>query len=216
MPDWSSEIRKRLAGLAAMHDDARPATTWIDWYVTRLERALAAGADDAESDADAGTASGLREDQAAAALLLALGIGCFAFARLADDRYVQMPADDLSDLSSWYALVGDSVIAGSRRPLLQHKPVEMSSIEPMHGGPAIAPVRDKCGNALFPCDANQALYKAVITVAVDRWRKPQHRCADSTCRQRRHRLLRLAGGVGIGHIPLLRASLGVERARSRK
>jgi AAA domain/TrwC relaxase len=34
----------------------------------RLERALAAGADDADSDADAGTASGLRVDQAAAAL----------------------------------------------------------------------------------------------------------------------------------------------------
>ena len=34
----------------------------------RLERALSAGASDAESDADAGTASGLREDQAAAAL----------------------------------------------------------------------------------------------------------------------------------------------------
>ena len=36
--------------------------------LARLERALAAGAGDAESDADAGTASGLREDQAAAAL----------------------------------------------------------------------------------------------------------------------------------------------------
>ena len=36
--------------------------------LARLEHALAAGADDAESDADAGTGSGLREDQAAAAL----------------------------------------------------------------------------------------------------------------------------------------------------
>ncbi len=36
--------------------------------LARLERALSAGASDAESDADAGTASGLREDQAAAAL----------------------------------------------------------------------------------------------------------------------------------------------------
>src|SRR5271156_4430693 len=36
--------------------------------LARLERALAAGASDAESDADAGTESGLREDQAAAAL----------------------------------------------------------------------------------------------------------------------------------------------------
>src|SRR6266481_2945138 len=36
-------------------------------------------------------------------------IGCF-LARLADDRYVQMPADDLSDLSSRYTLVGHAVI----------------------------------------------------------------------------------------------------------
>ena len=36
--------------------------------LARLERALAAGAGDAESDADAGTTSGLREDEAAAAL----------------------------------------------------------------------------------------------------------------------------------------------------
>ena len=36
-------------------------------------------------------------------------IGCF-LARLADDRYVQTPADYLSDLSSRYALVGHAVI----------------------------------------------------------------------------------------------------------
>src|SRR5882762_4805332 len=36
-------------------------------------------------------------------------IGGF-LARLADDPYVQMPADDLSDLSSRYALVGHAVI----------------------------------------------------------------------------------------------------------
>jgi len=127
-------------------------------------------------------------------------IGCF-LPRLADDRYVQLPTDDLSDLASRYALVGHAVISGCRGAFLKRKPVEMSSIESMHRGPAVESVPYKCGNALFPCDANQARYKAVITVAVDRWRKPQHRCADSTCRQRRHRLLRLAGGVGIGHIP---------------
>src|SRR6266849_8590654 len=36
-------------------------------------------------------------------------IGCF-LTRLADDRYVQMPADDLRDLSSRYSLVGHAVI----------------------------------------------------------------------------------------------------------
>ena len=123
-------------------------------------------------------------------------IGCF-LPRLADDRYVQLPTDDLSDLASRYALVGHAVISGCRGAFLKRKPVEMSSIESMHRGPAVESVPYKCGNALFPCDANQARYKAVITVAVDRWRKPQHRCADSTCRQRKRRLLRLPWEVGI-------------------
>ena len=76
----------------------------------------------------------------------------------------------------------------------------MSSIEPMHCGPAIEPVAYKCGNALFTCDADQAWHKAVIAVAVDRRGKPQHRCADSACRQRKRRLLRLAGEAGIGRV----------------
>jgi hypothetical protein len=44
-------------------------------------------------------------------------IGCL-LARLADNGYVQMPADDLGDLSSPYALVGDAVIRGSSRTFL--------------------------------------------------------------------------------------------------
>src|SRR5271155_1741886 len=124
-------------------------------------------------------------------------IGGF-LARLADDRYVQMPTDDLSDLSRRYALIGHAVIPCSDGTLLEHEPVETSSIEPMHRGPAVEPVAYKCGNALFACDANQVWHKAVITVAVDRWRKPQHRSVDSACRQRKRRLLRLAGEVGFG------------------
>src|SRR5580658_9559302 len=70
----------------------------------------------------------------------------------------------------------------------------------MHRGPALEPVAYKCGDAFFTCDADQALHKAVITVVVDRWRKPQHRGANPACLQRKRRLLRLAGGIGIGRI----------------
>src|SRR6185369_8922639 len=126
-------------------------------------------------------------------------IGCF-LARLADDRYVQMPADDLRDLSSRYALVRHAVIARPSGTLLKHAPVQMSCIEPMHCGPAVEPIAYKCGDALYTCDADQAWHKAVITIAVDRWRKPQYRCADSACRQRKRRNLRLTGEIGIGRI----------------
>src|SRR3984957_8160213 len=118
-------------------------------------------------------------------------IGC-GLARLADDRYVQREADDLSDLPSRDALVGHAVIPCSDGTFLEHEPVEMSSIKPMNRGPTVEPVADKCGNALFACDANQAWHKAVITDAVDGWGKPQYRCTDSACRQRQRRQLRLA------------------------
>src|SRR4029077_9915077 len=126
-------------------------------------------------------------------------IGCL-LARLANDRYAQMPADGLSDLSGRYALVGHAVIPCSDGTFLVHEPVEMSSIQPVHRGPAVEPVAYKCGNALFSCNADQAWHKAVITVAVDRWGKPQHRCSDSVSRQRKRRLLRLAGEAGLGRI----------------
>jgi hypothetical protein len=51
-------------------------------------------------------------------------IGCF-LARLADDRYVQMPPDDLSDLSSRYTLVGHAVIPCSDGTFLKREPVEI-------------------------------------------------------------------------------------------
>ena len=70
-----------------------------------------------------------------------------------------------------------------------------SSIEPVHSGPAVEPVAYIRGNAVFPCDANQARHKAAIAVAVDRRRKPQNRCPDSMCRQRKRRRLRFAGEV---------------------
>src|ERR1700733_6816669 len=114
--------------------------------------------------------------------------GCF-LVRFADDWYVQATSDCLSDLSSRYALVGDAVIRGASTTFLKHEPIEMSRIEPVHRGPAIEPVPDKCGNALFACDADQLWHKAVITVAMDRRRKPQHRCPDSVCRQRKRGIL---------------------------
>src|SRR5437764_12672418 len=50
-------------------------------------------------------------------------VGCF-LASLADDRYVQVPADDLGDLSSRYALVGNAVIPRSGGALLDLEPIE--------------------------------------------------------------------------------------------
>src|ERR1700704_1958059 len=66
-------------------------------------------------------------------------IGCF-LARLADDRYVQMPADDLSDLSSRYALIRHAVISGCSRAFLKREPVETSGIAPVYRGPAVETV----------------------------------------------------------------------------
>src|ERR1700735_3002501 len=104
-------------------------------------------------------------------------IGGF-LARLADDRYVQSLADNLSDLSSRYALIGHAVIPCVGRLFLEREPIKMSSIDPMYSRPMVEPIPDICGNALFTSDANQAWHEAVIAVAMDRWGKPQHRCPD--------------------------------------
>src|ERR1700752_554008 len=52
--------------------------------------------------------------------------------------------------------------------LLQHEPVEMSRIEPVHRGPAVEPVAHKRRNALLTRETNEARNEAVITVAMDR------------------------------------------------
>src|SRR5258708_38842234 len=96
--------------------------------------------------------------------------GCF-FAGFADNRYIQMPADDLSNLSNRYALIGDAVISGCKGAFLNREPVQMSSIEPVHRGPAITTVPHIRRNTFLTRDVNQAWHKAVITVAVDRRRK---------------------------------------------
>src|SRR5258705_11947711 len=50
-------------------------------------------------------------------------IACF-LERLADDRYVQVSPDDLSDLASRYALIGHAVISGCSRALLKRQQVK--------------------------------------------------------------------------------------------
>jgi hypothetical protein len=124
-------------------------------------------------------------------------IGGF-LARLADDRYVQMPADDLSDLSNRYALVGNAMIGGSSSTFLKHKPVKVSGIESVHCGPTVEPVTHIRRNTFFTRDADESWNETVIPAAMDRWGKPQHGCGNSACRQRKRRLLRLGGKLGLG------------------
>src|SRR4029077_1042275 len=127
--------------------------------------------------------------------------------RFADDRNVQATADCLGYLPGLYSLVDDTVIGGSSTTFLEHESVKMRSIEPMHRGPAIKTVANKCGNPLLTRDADQLWHKAVITAAVDRWRKAQHRCTNSASCQRKRCVFRLAGEVGIVYI-----LFGCERA----
>ena len=51
------------------------------------------------------------------------------------------------------------------------RPVKTDSIEPVHRGPAIEPVADIHRNALLTPEIDEARNKAVIAVAMDRWRK---------------------------------------------
>src|SRR6266566_4559579 len=81
-------------------------------------------------------------------------VGCFV-GGLGDDRHVQTTADHVSDVSERHALIRDPMIPGSCKILLKHEPVKMSSIEPVHRGPAVKPVTDICRNALFACDADE-------------------------------------------------------------
>src|SRR5580692_149624 len=83
----------------------------------------------------------------------------------------------------------------------------MRGVEPMHSRPAVEPVAHIRRNTLLPCDADKSWNEAVITLAVDRWGKAQHRRTDSACRQRKRRLLRLAREARIGFI-----FFGCERA----
>src|SRR5882757_9466382 len=115
--------------------------------------------------------------------------GCF-LARLADDRHIQAAADHAGDVSQRNPLFGERVIAVSRGTFLKHEPVEPRGIEPMHRGPAVEPLAHIGRYALFTRDPDQVRDEGVIAVAMDRWRKTDHRHAYAT---RRHRGCRLFG-----------------------
>jgi hypothetical protein len=94
-------------------------------------------------------------------------VDCF-LGGLGDDRQVQAPADHASDVSERHTLFGDPLIPGSCGTLLQHEPVEMSSIEPVDRGPAVEPVAHIRRNAPLPRATDQERNEAVIPVAMDR------------------------------------------------
>ena len=60
--------------------------------------------------------------------------------RLTDNRYAQAAPDQAGDVPEGYALVAYGVVARSCGTLLQHEPVETSSVEPVHSGPAVKTV----------------------------------------------------------------------------
>src|SRR5207249_792233 len=76
-------------------------------------------------------------------------LGCNAY-----DRNVQVTSDYGSDVTEWYALFRDAVIPSSRSTLLECKPEEMGSIEPMHRGPSIESIAYICRNTFLPRDAD--------------------------------------------------------------
>jgi hypothetical protein len=59
-------------------------------------------------------------------------------------------------------------VIAAGRPVLEHEPVEMSGIEPMHGGPAVEPVTHVGRDALLARQADEQGDKGVISIAMDR------------------------------------------------
>src|SRR5215471_1736665 len=66
-------------------------------------------------------------------------VGC-PLGRLCKHGHVEASADYLRDLSSRSTFVSDTMKGSCRRGLLKNQPVEVSSIEPVHCGPAVKPV----------------------------------------------------------------------------
>jgi hypothetical protein len=117
---------------------------------------------------------------------------------LAHDRHVQAATDYASNVSEWHAFVGDCVIPGPCGLFLNHKPVEMSGIEPVHRGPAVEPLTHTGRNALLSRETDEARNEAMITVAMDRWRKTHQRHAHTTHRQGNRCFFRGDAGKGVG------------------
>ena len=93
------------------------------------------------------------------------------FRRLRDDRNIQAAADHLRDLLERHAFFGDGVKRAALRAALEREPKDASRIEPMHGRPAVVPVADIGGDALFAREIDQARHEAVIAVAMNRRRQ---------------------------------------------
>jgi hypothetical protein len=87
--------------------------------------------------------------------------------RLADYGHVQVATDDLGYLSEPQPFFGDSVISASCGTLLQRQPVKMCGIEPVHCGPAVAPIPYIAGDAFLARQIDEDWNEAVIAIAVD-------------------------------------------------
>src|SRR5579862_8132304 len=122
--------------------------------------------------------------------------GCL-FAGFGNDRYVEAPADNRSDIATGDAFLGNSMVCGAGGTLLNHEPVETRGIEAMYRRPAVETVTHVGRNTFFARDANESGNESVIAVAVNCGRKADDRCAHPARRQRMHRVFRLAGETGI-------------------
>src|SRR5258707_2238130 len=81
--------------------------------------------------------------------------------RPADDRHNQVAADHASDVSEPHALFGHPLIPGSFGTPFKHEPIEMSSIKPVHRGPAIEPITHIRRNALLTHETDEKRNEAV-------------------------------------------------------
>src|SRR5579864_3195199 len=71
----------------------------------------------------------------------------------APDREAEPCANRFRNRAHGHALFGDSMISASRGSFLNHEPVELSSIEPVHRGPAVEAVAHIRRNALLARNA---------------------------------------------------------------
>jgi hypothetical protein len=108
------------------------------------------------------------------------------------------PPNQASDLFEQDAFLGDTVIACSRGALLQCKPEKMSSIKPMHSGPAVEPFAYIGGNAFLTGQIDEERNETVIALAMHGGSEPNYRHAHAAFQQRgsRRRSPRISLGVG--------------------
>ena len=89
---------------------------------------------------------------------------------MADNRNVETPANNLSDVLERNSFFSDSMVTGSCNVIFPSDPVNNSRIQPMDGGPALKALTQIGGYTLFPRQADQHRNEGMITVAVNRWR----------------------------------------------